>query len=351
MCLLILLLERAGMDHRLRRRVVGQFGGRTIHVLRRVQLADERNRPAGYQRQVDLGPILAGGVIHDRPAFQHGRLVAEYQAVTGFPDRRGNHVAGGDVALPGVGGIDIDAALLLRARGYQRRQVVLELLLQFRIGKAQAGGRAQVDGAELAGIQHEIELIVLRLFVGAREGAGADDGAGNGFGAELQFDPRALDLVQQPGHAAACDLEGELVQLVAQRVHRIVTQSANLAAAAGADGERFQNVVHLRCVEIQTRRLARPESAGTLEKADAVFIKHHLLNGKIGGQRHGDAKDQADRNGKFHSFSNGGMPWNALSFRGVRQPPIAFIMTPFGHSGGPNKRSTVCCPDISDRIA
>ena len=60
---------------------------------------------------------------------------------------------------------------------------------------------------------------MLRLFIRAREAAGADDGAGDGLGAELQLNPRALDLVQQARHAAASDLKGELVQLVAQRIH------------------------------------------------------------------------------------------------------------------------------------
>ena len=91
-----------------------------------------------------------------------------------------------------------------------------------------------------------------------------------------------------------------------------------------ADGERLQNVVHLRRVEIQPRRFARPESAGTLEKADAVLVQHHLLDGKVGGQRYGDAEDQADRNAKFHSFSNGGMPWSAASFRArVSHPSLS----------------------------
>ena len=58
-----------------------------------------------------------------------------------------------------------------------------------------------------------------------------------------------------------------------------------------------------------------PSRAGALEKADAVLVQHHLLDGKVGGQRDGDAEDQADRNGKFHSFSNGGMPWSADPFR------------------------------------
>ena len=72
------------------------------------------------------------------PASGLRPLVAENQAVARFPHRRRNHVAGRDVAFFGVGGIDIDAALLLGSRGRERGQVILELLLQFRIGEAHA---------------------------------------------------------------------------------------------------------------------------------------------------------------------------------------------------------------------
>jgi hypothetical protein len=45
-----------------------------------------------------------------------------------------------------------------------------------------------------------------------------------------------------------------------------------------------------------------------------------LFDGQIGGQHGGGAKDQAERNAKFHSFSNRGMPWGAASFQacGIR---------------------------------
>ena len=71
-----------------------------------------------------------------------------------------------------VGGIDVDAALVLGARGGQRRQVILELLLELGIGEAQAGGRAQIQRAQFAVIEQQGQLLALGLLVGALQPGG-----------------------------------------------------------------------------------------------------------------------------------------------------------------------------------
>ena len=218
------LVERARVHHRTGRRIVGQFRLRAGDIFRRVELADEGDGAAGDQREIHIGPVLAGGVIDDRPPFEHRRLVAEDQPVAGFPHRRGNHVAGGDVVRRGVAGIDIHAALVLGAGGGEHRQVILELLLDLGIGEAQSAGGGQIDGAEFAAVEQQIELVARGLFVGAGNAARADDDAGDGLRAELEFDARALQLIEHPGHAAVADLEGELGELVAERILRIVAQ-------------------------------------------------------------------------------------------------------------------------------
>ncbi len=197
-------------------------------------------------------------------------------------------------------------------------------------GKRRPLDGAEVHGAQLAVIQHEVELVVLGLLIGGGEGARADDGAGNGLGAEPQLNARAFELVEHARHTAAADLKGKLAEFMAQGIHRVVAQSGDLAAAAGADGERLEYVVHFRGVEIQSGGFAGRQSAGAFEEADAVLVQDHLLDGKVGRKGCGDAEDQADRNARFHIVSNGGMPRSAASFQASFHSPIAFMMTRFG---------------------
>ena len=122
-----------------------------------------------------------------------------------------------------------------------------------------------------------------RLLIAAGNGAGADDRAGDRLVAELQFDARALELVEHAGHAAVADLERELGEACGSSGSmRVVAQAGDLAAAALVDGERLEDVVHLRRVEIEARGFAGGEAAGALEVADAVLVQHHLLDGKFG---------------------------------------------------------------------
>ena len=255
------------MHHRPGGPVIRQFRRRPVHILGRIELAHERNRPARNQRKLNLGPILTGGVVHNGPAFQHrlcflDHLLAENQTVTRFPDGRRDRVIGHHLALFRIGGIDIHAAFVFRARRRERCQIILELLLQLRIGEADSVGRAQIHVAQLARIQQQRELLALRLLVAARDQAAIHDDSGDGFVSELQLQPRALQLVE---HAAqrlrSADLERELGEFMAERVHGIVAQAGDLAAAAFFDGERLQHIVHLRCLEIEARRFARPKFA------------------------------------------------------------------------------------------
>ncbi len=251
------------MQNRRRRGIVRQIRRRPLHILRRIQLAHKRNRPPRHQRELHLVPILARGVVDNRPSLEH-RLPAgrQNQPVARFPHRRWNHVTRLHLALPRVGGIDIHAALLLRPRRRQRREIILELPLQFRVGEADSGRRAQIHGAQFAAIQQQRELLALRLLIARGFDAPSNNHARHRLAAELQFHARALQLIE---HAAqrlpVADLERKLGQLMAQRVHRIVAQPGDLSAAALLHGERFQHVVHLARVEIEPRRFARLRAA------------------------------------------------------------------------------------------
>src|SRR5205085_989594 len=147
---------------------------------------------------------------------------------------------------------------------------VLELLLHLGVGESDAGGGAEVERAELAGIEHQVELIALSGLVAAGDGAGAHDGAGDHLGSELQLQARALELIEHAGHSAFADLKWEFGEAMAERVERIVAETGDFAPAALFDSERFENVIHFGGVEIEARGFAGSQAAGAFEEADAV---------------------------------------------------------------------------------
>ena len=83
-------------------------------------------------------------------------------------------------------------------------------------------------------------------------------------------------------------------------------------------------------IEIQPRRFARRRGAGAFEKADAVLVEDHLLDGKFGRKGCGGAEEQADRNARFHIVSNAGNAVERRILSDVRHSPIALMMTRFG---------------------
>ncbi len=84
-----------------------------------------------------IRPVLAGGVVDDRPAFERGLPgVGEQQPIARFPRRHRHDVVRLDVARFRIGGIDIDAALILRPGAGQSGEIILELQLQLRVGEA-----------------------------------------------------------------------------------------------------------------------------------------------------------------------------------------------------------------------
>ena len=169
-----------------------------MNIARFVETADKRDRPPGYQRQGDVGPVLPGGVVHDGPAFKRrvAAVVAKDQPVARFPDRHGDHIVGDDLPGGRAGGIDIDAAFLFGARAGQRRQIVPDLRLEAGVGESNACSRGQVEVAQFARVKQQGALLALRTCLIARHHAPADDGPPNGIGGELQFHDRALELVE-----------------------------------------------------------------------------------------------------------------------------------------------------------
>jgi hypothetical protein len=111
------------------------------------------------------------------------------------------------------------------------------------------------------------------------------------LGAELELDARALELAEDGAERLlVAELEGEGGELVAERVHRVVAEAGDFAAAFLLDGERLEDVVHLGGVEVEAGGFSGGDAAGPLEKADPVFIKDHLANRQFGRHRQGGAQ-------------------------------------------------------------
>ena len=141
------------MNDRAERLVLRQVRGLALAVHRFIQPADEGDGAAGDQRQANATPIFAGGVVDNGPTFECGFLRTKQQAVTGLPDRGGNCVAGHQAGCSGAGRVDEDTALFAGSGRGQGLQIAAQLALDFRACEAKRGDRAEVDRAEIAGIE------------------------------------------------------------------------------------------------------------------------------------------------------------------------------------------------------
>ena len=88
---------------------------RPADVAGRVQVVDERDRQAGDERERDVLPVLVLGVVDDRPALDHRRLVllAEDQPVGRLPHRGRDGVGQPEPALALAPGEDREAPRIL----------------------------------------------------------------------------------------------------------------------------------------------------------------------------------------------------------------------------------------------
>ncbi len=202
--------------------------------------------------------------------------------------------------------------------------------LQFRVGEAHAGRRAQIHRSHFAAIQQQRELLALRLLLARGFDAPPHNYSGHGFAAEFQLDARALQLIERPAQRLpVADLKRELRQLMAQRVHRIVTQPADLSAAAVLHGERFQHVVHLAGIKIEPRRFARSQRPSALKESHPVFVENHGSHRQFGRQPQNRGKKQQNT-----ATSHEQPSFRRVADRQTRGPssysPIALMMTRFG---------------------
>ena len=109
-----------------------------------------------------------------------------------------------------------------------------------------AGG-AEIHGAQFAAIQHEGELLALRLLVAAGNGRPLTIAPVTVSLPNFNSTRAPLSWSSMRSAAAPSPIwKGNSAEFVAQRVHRVVAQAGDLAAALLLDGERFQDVVHFR---------------------------------------------------------------------------------------------------------
>ena len=74
-----------------------------------------------------------------------------------------------------------------------------------------------------------------------------------------------------------------------ERVHRVVAQARDFAAAPLFDRERLEHVVHFIRFEVEPRRFAGVQAAPTLEESHPVLIEDNLFDWKFSGKGQGSA--------------------------------------------------------------
>ena len=111
------------------------------------------------------------------------------------------------------------------------------------LGRKLAEFPFQIGGGGMAGMLDQLKGARVELKLGPETVTGVIVSARTFAGTDKQPEHDQLNLMLDSGEfrtvdmGAATDLEGELSQLVAQRIHGIIAQSVDLAAAARTDGE------------------------------------------------------------------------------------------------------------------
>ncbi len=216
----LLLIVGAGhdpgrSDHR-------NFG--TVGEKRGVERLAKRHRIARHEDKLDVLPVAAGQIFQHRPALQAGvaAVLGKHQAIRGLPDRRGDHVADGDVARLLAEESDRQAAPLLGAVFGETGERALHLRLGLRIGKAQRRDVLE-NGLHEAAIGHQRQAM-------ARDGAAF----------VRQRDLLIFDLEDAPLRGdLAGDFDLAADQRVEQRARRIECLGAERQIAKQLRQRRF----------------------------------------------------------------------------------------------------------------
>ena len=268
-------------------------------IHRRVEVLDEADRLAAHERQADVLPIGVAGVLDDGPALKQGLIVvAQDQAVTGFPDRRLDDVAERDLLLTLAADVDGHRLFVLVAGRGQNRQGPGQFLLQSRLQELDAGDAGQLE-AHQPGVGQDHQHVDGHRLVVDHLGAflDADDRAGVRLRRRDQ-DARPAKLGQKlPEGGTVGDVDGETPQGLGHRVARRVVDADLLGAQ---DDHALEDVVDVLGLEHQADAAAAFDLAGAFEVADAAGEEHDARQGQIGrGFRllgHGRAASPQDTN-------------------------------------------------------
>jgi len=134
----------------------------------------------------------------------------------------------------------------------------------------------------------------------AGDETGCNDDAANFFGAELHFDARAFQLVEDTGkRLAIAEGEGEIPQFFGEGDVGVVADAGDFASTLLLDGERLQHVVHFGGAEIEACGFACAQGAETFEIADAVLVKNDFAHRQFGGGE-GYGSEERDQDGGLH---------------------------------------------------
>ena len=253
---------------------------------------DEALRGAGDERELDVVPVGADGVIDDGPALEDGGLLGgfgEDDAVGGFPDGDFADVADVELARAAAEGVEGEMAEAGGVVGAEEFEVAVELGLEAGVERAHAKGGGELDDADCAagGDDGEVEAvgdgvvgpIAARGFVGA--GFDVHEAAGDAAGrASRYFDALAAEGLEELGGGGVfVHAEGKGFELLGEGGGGVVVDAGDAAATLVEDGEGLEDVVELGGGEVDGDALVAGDGADVFEVADAVLVEDNLADG------------------------------------------------------------------------
>jgi hypothetical protein len=110
---------------------------------------------AGDEREFDVVPVFADGVVHDGPALEE-RFFAGFawqnDAIGRLPNGDFADVADVELAVAGAFGGESHAAEILLADGGEQVKILADFVSEVRLGELDGDGGSELDAADFAGI-------------------------------------------------------------------------------------------------------------------------------------------------------------------------------------------------------
>ena len=226
-------------------------------MVRLRNLLQERLRRAGHERQLDVGPVLADGVVHDRPALQPRLLTRrfrQHQAVGGLPDRHLADVADEETPCAGAGGVQHHAPDVRVPAGCDDARYRPISSRRSLLADADVTSASSPDAAHRADVgDHRQRVHLLGAAVdGSRLSLHAQQPAvDDALPAIRTSDARAAErVVELQRVRPRAERHAQRAQPLVDGRHRVVVDRRDLAVVEIQRRQRLQHVVQLAAGEL-----------------------------------------------------------------------------------------------------